>query len=524
MLDDFQTLLAELQLVVRDLQLCDLPWHEPSYPTTIQQAHRDLHESTAKNAAILDTAVDGIIIIDASGIIESFNAAAERLFGYVAAEVVGQNIRILMPSPYREEHDGYMTRYLHTGERKIIGIGREVVGQRKDGTTFPMDLAVSEVRLRDRRVFTGFVRDITQRKHAEETQRVLATIVDSSNDAIIGETLEGTISSWNGGAERIYGYTAVEVVGKPIAILVPPDLQEDIPWMLEQLKRGECVSHYETQRLCKDGRRIDVSLTIAPICDEAGRSIGISKTARDITARKRAEQEMQRADRLVLVGQVASGLAHEIGTPLNVIAGNAELLRHDLLAQGLEVAELDTIMVQADRITRLMERLLTFARPHEHPRSPLSLSTVLSHVLQLLAPRFRHSAITVVVEVAEDVPLILGVADQLEQVCLNVLVNAWHAMASGGTVTIRAAIPDAQHVQLSFQDTGCGMTPDALARAWEPFYTTKGEHGTGLGLAICRQIIDAHHGTLHLASVPGEGTTVTLTLPRAEAPGQAEQG
>jgi signal transduction histidine kinase len=228
---------------------------------------------------------------------------------------------------------------------------------------------------------------------------------------------------------------------------------------------------------------------------------------------------MQRADRLALVGQLAAGLAHEIGTPLNVIGGTAELLRQDLLAQGLAVSELETIVAQADRITRLMDRLLTFARAQEQARAPLALQTVLAQALRLVEPRFHREAITVRVDVPPDLPPIWGVADQLEQVFLNVLVNAWHAMPSGGTVTIRAGTTDAQHVQLTLQDTGGGMPPATLSRAFEPFYSTKGNHGTGLGLPICRQIVESHHGTIRLDSRPGEGTTVCITLPWAEAPG-----
>ena len=244
--------------------------------------------------------------------------------------------------------------------------------------------------------------------------------------------------------------------------------------------------------------------------------MGFIVCGQDITARKQAEQEMQRADRLALVGQLAAGLAHEIGTPLNVIAGNAELLCQDFLAQHLAVTELETIVAQADRITLLMERLLTFARAREQQTDPVPLHLPLARALQLMEPRFRREAITVMVEMPAELPLVWGVSDQLEQVFLNVIVNAWHAMPTGGTVTIRAGATDDQQVQITFQDTGCGMSPEALARAFEPFYSTKGDQGTGLGLAICRQIIDNHRGTIRLDSMPGAGATVTITLPWAD--------
>jgi signal transduction histidine kinase len=226
---------------------------------------------------------------------------------------------------------------------------------------------------------------------------------------------------------------------------------------------------------------------------------------------------MQRADRLALVGQLASGLAHEIGTPLNVIAGNAELLRQDLYQQGVPREALTAIIEQTDRITGLIQRLLTFARTQPQPMEPLALQEPLWRTLRLLATRFQHEAITPIVEVPEDLPLVWGAADQLEQVFLNILVNAWHAMPDGGTVTIQAHVPDAQHVELLFRDTGRGMSAAELARAVEPFFSTKGEHGTGLGLAICQQIIDHHRGTMRLDSSPGVGTTVTLMLVRADA-------
>jgi signal transduction histidine kinase len=224
---------------------------------------------------------------------------------------------------------------------------------------------------------------------------------------------------------------------------------------------------------------------------------------------------MQRADRLALVGQLASGLAHEIGTPLNVIAGNAELLRMELSKQGTVTAELDTIVEQSDRIARLIERLLSFARPGQQPVESLSLHLPLSHVLRLLEGRFRHDAVAVVVHVPVELPLVRGAADQLEQVFLNVLVNAWHAMPVGGTLTIWACQTPDHQIQITFQDTGSGMSPADLVHAFEPFYSTKGDRGTGLGLAICKQIVDSHGGTIALASTPGVGTTVTITLPCA---------
>jgi PAS domain S-box-containing protein len=281
---------ADLIDLVRELQ------QKLMLNTAQQTEHHEtrsaLRDGAERLRAILETAVEGIITIDERGLIESFNRSAEKLFGYSASEATGQNVKILMPEPFRREHDGYIKNYRDSGHAKIIGIGREVVGRRKDGTVFPMELSVSEVNLADRRLFTGFVRDISERKAAEKALLHYAVLVESSEDAIIGKTLGGNISSWNQGAEHIFGYSREEVIGKPIAILIPADRQDEEPEILAKIKRGESVDHYETVRRRKDGRLIDISVTVSPIRDHRGQIIGASKVARDITERKRLETEI----------------------------------------------------------------------------------------------------------------------------------------------------------------------------------------------------------------------------------------
>jgi len=228
---------------------------------------------------------------------------------------------------------------------------------------------------------------------------------------------------------------------------------------------------------------------------------------------------MQRVDRLALVGQLASGLAHEIGTPLSIIGGNAEFLRMQWRDQGIATVELDAIIEQTERITRLIERLLTFARSENEPMTPVMLQEPLAHALRLVEARFQREGITVAVDVPPELPLVWGDADQLAQVFLNVLVNAWHAMPGGGTVMMRAMQTGPQQVRLTVCDSGVGMNRATLAQVFEPFYTTKGGQGTGLGLAICQQILDRHGGIIRLASTPGQGTTVMIELQRADAGG-----
>jgi PAS domain S-box-containing protein len=281
---------AELLALVRDLK--EKAMLHDAQKTKHRETRSALRDSAERLRAILETAVEGIITIDERGIIESFNPSAEKIFGYTSKEAIGHNVKMLMPEPFRHGHDGYLENYHHGGHAKIIGIGREVVGRRKDGSVFPMDLSVSEVHLATGRMFTGFVRDITQRKEAEKAHLHYAALVESSDDAIVGKTLEGCVTSWNRGAEIIFGYSREEMIGKPVTILIPGDRQDEEPAILGKIRRGESIDHYETVRRRKDGKLIHISVTVSPIRDMAGKIIGASKVARDITERKRLEMEI----------------------------------------------------------------------------------------------------------------------------------------------------------------------------------------------------------------------------------------
>ncbi len=311
-----ETLLAEinrdLEKLVRDRS------------ANLEEANRALRVETERLRAIVDTAADGIVLIDVAGTVLMFNAAAERLFGYRADEVVGNNVKMLMPPSYAAEHDAYLDHHRRTGERKIIGFGREVAGRRKDGTTFPMHLAVGEARQHGELIYAGIVHDLTQRNLAEaslrEMQMLLTGIVESSDDAIISKTLDGIVTSWNHAATRIFGYSSDEMIGQHISRIAVPGREDDVAMILDKLRAGQRIEHYETQRRRKDGTVIDVSLTVSPLYDAQGRIFGASKILRDITGRKTAEQDLRRSqEHLARVQSVA-----RIGsTEVDLVSGEA---------------------------------------------------------------------------------------------------------------------------------------------------------------------------------------------------------
>ena len=245
----------------------------------------------ALSRTFLDSALDCIITMDASGRVQEFNPASERVFGFSRSEAVGKELaELIIPPRLRERHRQGLARYLKTGEGPLIGKLIEIEALRRDGSEIIVALAINATQVNGSPIFTAYLRDITERKRAEETNRRLAAIIESSGDAIISKDLDELVTSWNKEAERLFGYSADEIIGKPITVLVPPDRHNEELRIIERLRQGERVLHYETVYVPKDGTALNVSLAVWPIKDETGNIIGASKIARDITERIRTER------------------------------------------------------------------------------------------------------------------------------------------------------------------------------------------------------------------------------------------
>ncbi len=376
----------------------------PAESRALERAREQLDDSEARLKAILDTAVDGIITIDEGGIIESVNVATMRIFGYTTDELVGQNIKLLMPAPYRDHHDDYIARYLETGKAKIIGIGREVEGLRKDGTRFPVDLAVSEFHVGGRRLFTGLVRDISDRRRAEEEAR-------------------------------------------------------------------------------------------------------------------RRREELSHAARLSTIGELSSGIAHEINQPLTAIVSFAEACLR-LLRSGnpnprrLENA-LEQIAAQGQRAGLITRHLRRLARKGEREHVEADMNELVRGMLGLVSNELVTNAITLHVLLDKGLPPVEGNRIQLEQVVLNLLRNAMDVLEDvergNRTLTIRTRTDPGLGIVLEVEDTGGGFGDAGPERAFETFFTTKPD-GLGMGLSISRTIIDDHGGRLW-ASEGAAGAIFHVALP-----------
>ena len=354
----------------------------------------EMRETAERLSAILESAVDGILAIDEHGTIESVNRAAVDLFGYEREELIGFNVNHLMPSPYAEEHDQYLKNYLRTGEARIIGIGREVTGKRKDGSEFPLYLAVSEGSHEGQRIFTGILRDLTDLRVAEERARS--------------------------------------------------------------------------------------------------------------------------AEQLASLSVITAGIAHDIGTPMNVILGYADMLK-DSLDNPKDRRRAEVISEQVRRVTDLLQTLLNIARPRKAVRAVVKIDEVLDHAIEFFQEKLRSRNIEVERRV-QGTTTMLGDRDRLEQVFLNLILNAADAMGEGGKLSIAVAPGRDDCVEITIEDTGHGIEPAALDRIFEPFYTSKDRgKGTGLGLVVSRSIVLDHLGSIDVESAVGKGTRFILRFPSASS-------
>jgi PAS domain S-box-containing protein len=363
-------------------------------------------------------------------------------------------------------------------------------------------------------------RDTPARNVADEAQRLLAAIVESSDDAIASKDLNGIVTSWNRSAERLFGYKAEEIVGQPILRLIPQELHPDEPMILGKLRRGEKIDHFETVRVTKDGRRIEVSLTISPVKDERGKVIGAAKIIRDITESKKIEQALRTTEKLAAAGRLAATVAHEINNPLEAITNLVYLAKRDLSNTAKVADYLELASRELDRVAHIARQTLGFYRDSSSPVR-LSVTQVIDELLWLYEKRFESRSIRVIKQYGSDSE-ITALGGEVRQAFSNIISNAIDAMPDGGPLVIRVSkshqrkTPLLAGVRVTILDTGSGIAPEHRKDMFQPFFTTKEDVGTGLGLWITRNIVEKHGGLIHVKSRTGEkehGTVFSIFLP-----------
>ncbi|MGI9245270.1 MAG: PAS domain-containing sensor histidine kinase [Steroidobacteraceae bacterium] len=489
--------------------------------------------------SLLDAAVDAIIVIDHRGGIEQFSLSAERIFGYTADEVIGNNIELLMPAPYQAEHGRYIERYNETREARIIGIGREVQARRKDGTDFPCELAVGQVAGIMPPRFIGFIRDITLRKQADERLRrseselrLAQELANLGNYVVHLDHSEPDYHSPQ--LHRILGITAVDAglsLNTLLRLWVHPADHVKFDEAIAQLqsKAGSCDVEYRIER--PDGSTRHLHHIAQVTRDAQGHPLKHVGTIHDITDRRQSEDEARQLQerlthfsRLSTMGEMAAGLAHEINQPLSAITMYAQACQRFIRSPNREDAEvleaLEQISAQALRAGEVIRRLRQFVKNREVKREPVDCGRLLDDLRTLAETDARLHNVRLRIDAQDDLPTVYADPIQLQQVVLNLVRNAIDAMAELPESRREVVLSTRQHdneIEIVVADLGSGLAPEATQHLFNPFFTTKSA-GTGLGLAISRSIVRAHGGRLWHTPNEGTGARFHFTLPVSPAP------
>lgn len=491
---------------------------------TLERSERELTE-------FFENATEAIQWVAPDGTILRANKAELRMLGYSAEEYVGRNI-----AEFHVDQDLIQDILARLFKGETLEEFRAQL-RSKDGTIRDVVINTSPYFEKGEFVHTRcFTRDITEQLRAEKALRHLAAIVETTDDAVISKDLNGIITSWNPAAERLYGYTAEEVIGKPVAMLIPPEWPDEEPQILARLRRGERLDHYETVRVAKDGRRLDVSLTVSPIHDASGKVIGASKIARDITDQKRTQEEIARllaAERAARQdAEIASRtkdeflatLSHELRTPLTAMLGWLTILRAHKLDKKTSEHAIETIERNAKAQAQLIEDLVDISRIVGGKLNlevvPTELMPVIDASIEVVRPAADAKEITIDVNYDATVGPVAGDASRLQQIIWNLLSNAVKFTPNGGKVSVDYR-RRGSFAEVVVSDTGIGISPDFLPYVFERFRqaessATRSHRGMGLGLAIVRHLVELHGGTV-TAESEGEnrGTTIKIHLPLA---------
>ncbi|MBW4051106.1 MAG: PAS domain S-box protein [Proteobacteria bacterium] len=478
-------------------------------------------------AVTLRSIGDGVIVTDVGGRVTFLNPVAERLTGWSLIEardqpsekvfhIVNEQTGAPVAHPVAE--------VLKSGG--IVGLADPTVLIARDGRRIPIEDSGAPVRLANGEL-VGIVvvfRDVTERKRAEHDHAWLASLVDSSDDVIASKTLDGIVTSWNPAATRLFGYEPAQIVGKSITTIIPPELHAEELEILAQLRRGQRIEHYETVRIAKNGRRIQVALTVSPIRGTDGRIVGASKIARDITERKRSERALREADRQK--DEFLATLAHELRNPLAPICAAAQLLKNaKSLAPELRAATA-ILERQARHMTHLVDDLLEMSRIMNgrlllHPE-PLDLADLLRAVIEASRQALETARHQIALAVPSEPVHVNGDRIRLTQVLSNLLHNAVKHTPPGGRIEISLRAEGAQAI-VSVRDNGSGIPPEMLEHIFEPFaqLDRSFEHpdgGLGIGLTLAKRLLDLHQGRIEAASAGrGQGTEFLIHLPTITA-------
>jgi two-component system, LuxR family, sensor kinase FixL len=501
--------------------------------TERKQFKKELEESAEQLKAVVDTAVDGVILIDSLGSVRMFNPACERIFGYRHDDVVGRNVKMLMPPPFHEEHDRYLEDYRRSGVRRIIGIGREVEGRRRDGTTFPMELSVGEARHKGEPLFVGIIRDITERKQfkkeLQESAEQLRAVVDTAVDGVILIDTLGNVRMFNPACENVFGYRQEEVLGRNVKMLMPTPFHEEHDHYLENYRRsGErkiIGIGREVAGRRKDGTTFPMELSVGE-ARHNGEPLFVG-IIRDITRRKQSDDQKeslltQLTQSNVERGHFAHVAAHDLGQSVRMVSSFCGLLSanygNQLDERGRQYVSI--MASAAHAMQALLDDIVEHGRLDFETGDAawFDAGKVLEEVLRSLGEPIEKSGAVVT---SDPLPTIWTIQVRFARVLQNLIANGIKYVEPGVMPKVHVSVTTtADEWMFSVADNGIGIHPEYHARIFEPFkrlHTAKEYSGAGMGLAICKKIVEGLGGRLSIESSPGAGSTFSFSVRRQEA-------
>jgi PAS domain S-box-containing protein len=490
-----------------------------------------LHSNEARLRAMIDSSLDAVVAMDQQGLITEWNKQAENIFGWRHEEALGKPLKeMIVPAVHRAAHERGMQKFLKEGAGPILGKRIEMPAVNKKGAEFPVELAVTAQKHGDAYQFTAFIRDITEQKKGEKDQALLAAIVRSSDDAILSKTLESKITSWNAGAEKLFGYSEAEAVGQHISLIIPLERITEEKYIIDQMRLGRTIEHFETQRITKSGQLIDISVTLSPIFDPEGRITGVSKVARDITERKKSEAALQKYMKdLERSNQDLEDFAHiashDLKEPLRGLATVSAFLMEDyqdkLDDKGFQW--LNRLVDLSARMERLIGDLLYYSRLG---RAELAIqatdpNVVIDEIRVMLEIFLKER--NAVIAVPKPMPAVVCDKTRVTEIFRNLITNAVkynnkpERLVEVGFLE-EADTPAGREQNVFYvRDNGIGIAPEFHQEIFRIFKKLDSriedkDAGTGVGLTFVKKIVERHGGRIWLESVPGKGTTFYFTL------------
>jgi PAS domain S-box-containing protein len=526
---------------------------QPEYPAgEIKRLHEELAKAVAdrkrtedalkhsevRNAAILDSALDCIVTINHEGRITEFNLAAEHTFGFRRDEVVGRPLAdTIIPSAFREAHRSGLARYLAAGEPRVIGRRLEMMAVHADGREFPVELAITRIPLEGPASFTGFLRDITERKRTElklrESEFQLRQLTETIPEMLWSATPEGVIDYCNARMLDYTGLLANEIIGSGwTKLLHPDDVDETVRvWMSCIATRLPYKVEVRIFHAADRSYRWCVASAL-PLLDEQRLILKWHGAVVDMHDWKQAQEklrgmqaELAQMTRVMTMGELAASIAHEVNQPLTAIAANGESSLHWLTrdAPNIEKVQLLTTRVVADarRASEIIGRIRDMTSQRAPEQTLLSVDDVINESLSFLHHELQEKGIIVSLDLTRELPKIVGDRTQLQQIVVNLTINAVQALAqlapADRRISVRTMLPDAEMVRCSIEDSGPGIDPEHLPRLFDSFFTTK-DTGMGMGLAICQSIVEAHGGRIRASNSSAlGGAHFSFDLPASRA-------